>query len=78
MRGLLDEDTEDHLSLRLNKRARKYDSEVSIGKPFFSIPRTKRQYARCRNKSDYLKNGTNTDFFTNMHNIIQNDIKHFL
>ena len=62
----------------LNKRARKYDSEVLIGKPFFSMPRTKRRYGRCRSNSDYLKNGTIRDFFTDIHNIIQNGIKHFL
>ena len=51
-------------------------SEVPIGKPFFSVPRTKQRYARCRSNIKHLNNDTTTDFFININNIIQNDIKH--
>ena len=61
----------------LNENVRKHDSEVSVGKLFFSIPRTKQRSARCKSNKDYLKNDTITDFFTNIHNIIQNDIKDY-
>ena len=52
----------------LNERARKHNSEVPLGKPFLSIPRTKQQSARYRNKNDYLKNDTITGLFTNIQN----------
>ena len=55
----------------LNKRARKRDSVVPVRKLFFSIPRTKQQSARYRDNK-----GTVTEFFRNIQNITQNDIKH--
>ena len=51
----------------LNERARKHDSKVPLGKLFFSIPRTKQQSARYRNRNDYLKNDTIIGLFTNIH-----------
>ena len=65
-RGLLDDDTDDNLSLRLNERARKDDSKVPIGKPFFSIPKTNQRSVRHRNINDYLKIDTITDFLTSI------------
>ena len=56
-------------------KARKHDGEVPVEKCFFSIPRTKERYARYRNNNYNLKNDIITDFFTNIHNIIQNDIR---
>lgn len=53
----------------LNERAIKHDSEVPVGKLFFLI-RSKQRCARYKNRNDYFKNGTITDFFTNIHNII--------
>ena len=70
----LDEDTEDHLSLKPNEKASKHDSEIPVGKLYFSMPKMKQHSARYRN-NDYLKNYTITDFITNIHNIIQKDIK---
>ena len=74
-RRLLDEGTEDNLSLRLNERARKDDSEVPIGKPFFSIPKTNQRSVRHRKIDDYLKTDTITDFLTSIHNTIQTTLK---
>lgn len=74
-RGLLDDDTDDNLSLRLNERARKDDSKVPIGKPFFSIPKTNQRSVRHRNINDYLKIDTITDFLTSIHNTIQTALK---
>ena len=58
-----------------NERAIKHDSEVPVGKLFFSIPRSTQRSARYRNNNDYLKDVTMTNVFTNIHSIIQNDIK---
>ena len=62
----------------LNERARKDDSEVSVGKLLFSIRKTNQRSVRYRNSNDCLKNDTITDLLTNFHNTIQNDIKDFL
>ena len=59
----LDEDTEDHLSLKPNEKASKHDSEIPVGKLYFSMPKMKQHSARYRN-NDYLKNYTITDFIT--------------
>ena len=59
----------------LNERARTKDSEAPFGNLFFSIARTKQQYASYRKNNDFLKNHTITDIFTKIHNILQNDIK---
>ena len=58
----------------LNEIARKYESEVPVGKLFFPIPIIKQLSARYRNNNDYLKNDSITDLFTTIHNI-QIDIK---
>ena len=55
----------------LNERTRK----KVVNYHFFSIPRAKQQYARYRNNNGFLKDHIITDFFTSIHNIIQNDIK---
>ena len=41
--------------ISLNERERKHDSEVPVGKLFFSTPRTKQQCTRHRNNNDYWK-----------------------
>ena len=73
-RLLLNEYTQDNPHI-INERARRHDSEVSVAKVFFSIPRTMQRYVRYRNNKECLKNHTITDSFTNIHNIIQFDIK---
>ena len=59
----------------LNERVKKYDRKILVRQLFLFIPRTKQQSARYRNNNGYLKNDTITDFFTKIHNIIQNYIK---
>ena len=59
----------------LNEWARKHGSKVPVGKLFFSIARTKQGSARYRSNNDYLKNNTLIDFFTNINEIIQHDMR---
>ena len=56
----------------LNEKARKHGREVLAG---FSLTTTKQWSNRYWNSTGYLKNGTIKRLFTNIYNIIYNDIK---
>ena len=51
---------------------------MPVWKLFLSILRTKQQFARYRNKNDYLKNSTITNYFTNIHKNIKELKKLFI
>ena len=55
----------------LNERARK----KVVNYHFFSISTTKQQCTRYRNNNGFSKDHSIADFFTNIQNIIQNNIK---
>ena len=59
----------------LNQKPKKHNRGVPVRKIFLSMPRTKSKSARYRNNNDYLKNDTIKDFFTNIQNIIHQNIK---
>ena len=56
---------------QMNKQE-KHDREVPVGKLFFSIPRTSNEVPDIETTMIIWKM-SNRDFFTNIHNVIQND-----